>query len=216
MKLHAFDAERAMAHSHDFPLGRLSRNLKTGGQRLSLYNQRMVASSVKRTRQLTKDGLPVMPDLRRFPMHQSFRSHDFSAERRGQKRKEAEERQRQSAARKPIESRIKRLEEKMAKLNAQKSAIDAQLADPASYGEARKETLKALILDQAYVARELTQLEAEWLEQQQKLEQATAQAKIAMTINPKITAEDNTYVRSLGVPEVRARIAMDLRRAGLK
>jgi ATP-binding cassette subfamily F protein 3 len=97
-----------------------------------------------------------------------------AANRRGQKRKEAEERQRQSAARKPIESRIKRLEEKMAKLNAQKSAIDAQLADPASYGEARKETLKTLILDQAYVARELAQLEAEWLEQQQRLEQLAA------------------------------------------
>src|SRR5207247_9335254 len=51
-------------------------------------------------------------------------------DRRGQKRKEAQERQRQSAARKPIESRIKRLEELMAKLNAQKSAIDARLADP--------------------------------------------------------------------------------------
>jgi len=95
-------------------------------------------------------------------------------DRREQKRREAEERQRQSAARKPIESRIKRLEEKMAKLNAQKSAIDAQLADPASYGEARKETLKTLILDQAYVARELAQLEAEWLEQQQRLEQLAA------------------------------------------
>ena len=94
--------------------------------------------------------------------------------RRGQKRKEAEERQRQSAARKPIESRIKRLEEKMAKLNAQKSAIDARLADPSAYGEAQKETLKTLILDQAYVARELAQLEAEWLEQQQRLEQVTA------------------------------------------
>jgi len=97
-----------------------------------------------------------------------------AANRRGQKRREAEERQRQSAARKPIESRIKRLEEKMAKVNAQKSAIDAQLADPASYGEARKEALKALILDQAYVARELAQLEAEWLEQQQRLEHLAA------------------------------------------
>ena len=94
--------------------------------------------------------------------------------RREQKRKEAEERQRQSAARKPIESRIKRLEQKMAKLNVQKSAIDAQLADPASYGEARKEALKMLIIDQAYVTRELAQLEAEWLEQQQRLEQVTA------------------------------------------
>ena len=62
----------------------------------------------------------------------------------------------------------------MAKLNAQKAAIDARLADPASYGETRKETLKALIVDQAYVARELAQLEAEWLEQQQRLEQVTA------------------------------------------
>ncbi len=95
------------------------------------------------------------------------------ADRREQKRREAEVRQRQSAARKPIESRIKRLEEKMAKLNAQKSAIDAQLADPAAYGEAQKEALKTLILDQAYVARELAQLEAEWLEQQQRLEQVT-------------------------------------------
>src|SRR5438477_171174 len=94
--------------------------------------------------------------------------------RRGQKRKEAEDRQLQSAARKPIESRIKRLEELMAKLNAQKSAVDARLADPAIYGEAEKDALKALIVDQAFVARELAQLEAEWLEQQQKLEQLAA------------------------------------------
>jgi len=96
------------------------------------------------------------------------------ADRRRQKRREAEERQRQSAARKPIESRIKRLEEKMAKLNTQKAEIDARLADPASYGETRKEALKALIVDQAYVARELALLEAEWLELQQKLERVTA------------------------------------------
>jgi ATP-binding cassette subfamily F protein 3 len=94
--------------------------------------------------------------------------------RREKKRREAEARQRQSAARKPIESRIKRLEELMAKLSAQKSAIDARLADPAIYGEAQKDALKALILDQAFVARELAQLEAEWLEQQRRLEQVTA------------------------------------------
>ncbi len=91
-------------------------------------------------------------------------------DRRDQKRKEAQERQRQSAARKPIESRIKRLEEGIAKLNAQKAAIDAQLADPAVYSEANKGALKTLILDQAYVARELAQLESEWLQQQEQLE----------------------------------------------
>ena len=49
-----------------------------------------------------------------------------------------------------------------------------------------------------------------------KLEQASAQAKEALRLNPKITAEDNTYVRSIGIPKDRARIAMALRRAGLK
>ncbi|HEY6239714.1 MAG TPA: ATP-binding cassette domain-containing protein [Burkholderiales bacterium] len=95
-------------------------------------------------------------------------------ERRGQKRREAEDRQRQSAERKPIESRIKRLDELLERLNARKSAIDAQLADPAIYGEAQKESLKALIVDQAFVARELAQLEAEWLELQARLEQLAA------------------------------------------
>ena len=62
-----------------------------------------------------------------------------------------------ATAKKPIESRLKRLDETLAKLNARKAAIDAQLADPAIYGDAGKEALKALILDQAYVARELAQ-----------------------------------------------------------
>ena len=96
-----------------------------------------------------------------------------AADRRGQKRREAGERQRQSSARKPIESRLKRLEEQLAKLNARKSAIDAQLADPALYGEARKDAVNTLIVDQAYVARELAQLEAEWLALQEQLDAVT-------------------------------------------
>ena len=94
-----------------------------------------------------------------------------AADPRAQKRKEAQERQRQSAARKPLESRLARLDEQMAKLSAKKSAIDAQLADAGIYGEDKKEALKTLILDQAYAARELEQLEAEWLDLQRRLEE---------------------------------------------
>jgi ATP-binding cassette subfamily F protein 3 len=90
---------------------------------------------------------------------------------RAQKRKEAQERQRQSAARKPLESRLARLDEQMAKIAQKKSAIDAQLADAGIYGEDKKEALKTLILDQAYAARELEQLEAEWLDLQRRLEE---------------------------------------------
>jgi ATP-binding cassette subfamily F protein 3 len=92
---------------------------------------------------------------------------------RAQRRIEAEERQRRSAARKPLESRLKRLDEQMAKLTAQKAAVDAQLADPAIYGEDKKDALKSLILDQAYAARELEQIEAEWLDLQRQLEELT-------------------------------------------
>jgi len=93
-----------------------------------------------------------------------------AADRREEKRKATGARQRQQGAKKPIETRIKRIEEQMTRLNSQKTAIDAQLADPAIYGEANRESLKTLIVEQAYVARELAQLEAEWLAQQEQLE----------------------------------------------
>src|SRR5688572_10652795 len=63
---------------------------------------------------------------------------------------------------KPFDARIKRLEELMARLNARKGEIETRLGDPAVYQDA--EALKGLLLDQAYVAKELEQVEAEWLE----------------------------------------------------
>jgi ATP-binding cassette subfamily F protein 3 len=70
--------------------------------------------------------------------------------------------------RKPNEARVKRLEELMGRLNAKKSEIEAKLGDAAVYQDG--EALKALLADQAYVLRELEQVEAEWLEKQAELE----------------------------------------------
>jgi ATP-binding cassette, subfamily F, member 3 len=98
-----------------------------------------------------------------------------SREDRQERRKlEAGERQRVSALKKPIESRLKRIDEQMTKLNARKADVDARLADPAVYDDANKEALKALIVDQAYLVKELEQLETDWLEQHEALEQLTA------------------------------------------
>ena len=71
--------------------------------------------------------------------------------------------------RKPLEARIKRLEELMARLNTQKSEIESKLGDPAVYSDG--EAVKTLLQDQAYVAREIEQVEAEWLQKQAELEQ---------------------------------------------
>ncbi|GAC1571305.1 MAG: hypothetical protein NVS3B3_24900 [Aquirhabdus sp.] len=94
-----------------------------------------------------------------------------TADRREQKRAEAEARQKLAAQKKPIESRIKRLDEQIAKRSAQKHTVDTRLADPEIYDKDKKKELATLLADQAFYAKELTQLEAEWLEQQEALEQ---------------------------------------------
>ena len=96
------------------------------------------------------------------------------AERRDQKRNDAEERQKIAARKKPIEGKIKKLEEQIAKRNAQKAAVDGRLADPLMYDQANKKELKTLLTDQTFYAKEIVQLEAEWLEQQEALEQVAA------------------------------------------
>jgi ATP-binding cassette subfamily F protein 3 len=112
----------------------------------------------------------LVPSPRKDPAPAKPAAAQPGADRRAQKRQEAAERQRVSAARKPLETRLKRLDEQLAKLNERKAAIEKQLADPAIYGDAQKDALKALILDQAYVARELAELEAEWITLQEQLE----------------------------------------------
>jgi ATP-binding cassette subfamily F protein 3 len=92
------------------------------------------------------------------------------ADRKEQKRAGAEERQRLAALKKPIENRIKRLEEQMAKLNERKAVVDARLLEPAVYEADKKDELKALVADQAFLVRDLATLEEEWMGLQEQLE----------------------------------------------
>jgi ATP-binding cassette subfamily F protein 3 len=87
-----------------------------------------------------------------------------------QKRQDAEQRQKMAALKKPIEGKIKRLEEQIAKRNAQKAEVDAKLGEPGAYDAANKAKLKLLLADQAFFGKDLAQLEAEWLELQEQLE----------------------------------------------
>ena len=75
-----------------------------------------------------------------------------------------------SSSRKSLEARLKRLDDLIGRLQARKAEIEARLADPAIYQDAAKATLESALLDQAHVARELGELEAEWLEKQTQLE----------------------------------------------
>ncbi len=87
-----------------------------------------------------------------------------------QKRKEAEERQRISALRKPIEQKIKRLDEQIAKRTAQKAEVEAKLGEELIYDAANKAKLKQLLADQTFFNKDLGELEGQWLELNEQLE----------------------------------------------
>ena len=71
-------------------------------------------------------------------------------------------------SRKNLHSRIQRLEELMKRRGEEMAAVEARLGDPATYQDG--EAYKALLADQAYLRRELDQLETEWLAKQAELE----------------------------------------------
>src|SRR3954462_11047825 len=73
-----------------------------------------------------------------------------------------------ASSKKNLQTRIQRLEEKMKRLGGEIAAVEVRLGDPATYGDG--ETYKALAADQAYLRRELDQLEMEWLARQTELE----------------------------------------------
>jgi ATP-binding cassette subfamily F protein 3 len=97
-------------------------------------------------------------------------TRDAQVDDKERKRKDAETRQQTAAQRKPIETKIKRLEEQMAKLNLKKEEVTQKLADSEIYSDSNKDKLKTLLLEQASISKELEQLEADWLEQQEFLE----------------------------------------------
>jgi ATP-binding cassette subfamily F protein 3 len=92
-------------------------------------------------------------------------------DRKAERRAEAEARQRLSAARKPIESRIIQIDKQLERLNARKALADSRLADPSIYADANKEELNNLLREQADLNKELETLESEWLEQHAALEE---------------------------------------------
>ena len=75
---------------------------------------------------------------------------------------------RKPVSKKNLQSRIQRLEEHMKRLSGEIAAVELRLGDPATYQDG--EALKALAADQAYLRRELEQVESEWLARQAELE----------------------------------------------
>lgn len=87
------------------------------------------------------------------------KTQNTAAAKKEQKRLDAERRKQLQ----PLTSRIKRAERVMEKLSVEKETNEAQLADTTLYSDDKKEQLKQLLTDQAYIQKELDQAEADWL-----------------------------------------------------
>ncbi|MGF6955358.1 ATP-binding cassette domain-containing protein [Paraburkholderia youngii] len=96
---------------------------------------------------------------------------DGNVNRKEQRRLEAETRQKLAHLKKPLQSRIAKIEKEMDALNAEKTTLDTFVADPASYEPEQKSKLTEAIRRQADVNARLDTLEAEWLETHEELEQ---------------------------------------------
>jgi len=92
-------------------------------------------------------------------------------DRKEQKRIEAQERQRLSSLRKPLEKRLQVVEKQMSELQTKYASFEQTLADTVIYDTERKADLKSILEQQSQCRVLMKQLEEEWLQLQETLEQ---------------------------------------------
>jgi ATP-binding cassette subfamily F protein 3 len=92
------------------------------------------------------------------------------ANRRDARRAEAEARNQRHRRRKPLQTRIERIEREMDKLNAEKKAIEARLASADFYTQSNQDEVSGVLREQSELALRLEALETEWLDAQAALE----------------------------------------------
>ena len=106
----------------------------------------------------------VLDRARRAARREDASTAKPAADRRAQKREEAQARQKRADARKPLLARQAALDADLERLGAEKQALDAWLSSPEAYSNDVKERLVASIERQGELTWTLARLEAEWLE----------------------------------------------------
>ncbi len=93
-----------------------------------------------------------------------------AADRKEQKRLEAERR----AKLRPLKQQVEKLEKLVDSTSAKLEQIETQLADPDIYSDERKAELKELLAQQAELSSTLNQAENDWMERQEELDELEA------------------------------------------
>ncbi len=96
---------------------------------------------------------------------------EASISKKEQRKLDAEKRKRLQ----PLTNKIKKIEEKLNKLNANKTSISEKLSDTEIYQDVHKDKLKTLLADKTKTDQDLEEIELEWMEVSEQLEEASAQ-----------------------------------------
>ncbi len=96
-------------------------------------------------------------------------------DRKQQKREEAELRQRLAVLRKPLESKLTKVEKELEQVQAKLKALDTLIADPDLYNETRRQERVTTLAQHGELTKRCGQLEECWLELQGELEGLTGQ-----------------------------------------
>jgi ATP-binding cassette subfamily F protein 3 len=120
---------------------------------------------------LVADGTvrPFEGDLDDYRALLSERARPASRNDTGTRRDERRERAEARAALAPLRRQAKDAETRLAKLTAERAAIEARLADPALYAPGRASEITAANARLAAIARETAAAEAAWLEAEEAL-----------------------------------------------
>ncbi|MEJ0037521.1 MAG: ATP-binding cassette domain-containing protein [Gammaproteobacteria bacterium] len=105
------------------------------------------------------------------PMRATEKS-ESAEERKQRKREEAERRNRLT----PLRAAIEKCEKELERLARLRTDIQAQLESPEIYAESAKDRLRQLTEQQGRLTREVEQVEAQWLEHSERLENETRRA----------------------------------------
>lgn len=105
--------------------------------------------------------------------HTESQSGIVSTDRRAERRAQAQERQRLSELRRPLEKQLRNVEVDMEACNSRLSELDAVIADPDFYSDARREERLHKLAEHGELSKKQNQLEEQWLTLQEKLESIT-------------------------------------------
>lgn len=105
-------------------------------------------------------------DYRRQVSNQNSTGEKSGLSRKEQRQQNAEQRDQ----RRPLIEKIKKLEDKLGRLQKTETALELKLADNTLYEEANKPKLQQLLAEQAAIKKQLTAVEAEWVQAGDELE----------------------------------------------